>query len=46
MNVKNGVNAEELEEEMCNWQDKEDAPKKEEEFLRQNMCAGHRACLR
>ena len=35
-----------MEGEMCNWQDKEDAPKKEEEFLRQNMCAGHQACLR
>ena len=49
-NGRNGVNAEtqeeELEEEMCNRRDKEDAPKKEEEFLRQNMCAGRRACLR
>ena len=49
-NGRNEVNAEtqeeELEDEMCNQQDKEDAPKKEEEFLRQNMCAGRRACLR
>ena len=37
---------EELEEEMFNGQGNEDAPKKEEEFLRQNMCAGRRACLR